>query len=400
MTAAIGSNRLIGLMMGLIVLTPMGVDIFLPSLPVMAQDFAVSSASMRFSITLYLVGMGLCQVLAGPLVDWLGRRRMAIAGALLYTLAAAICLLTARLEIFYPARVLQGAGAAIATVVAFSCVRDRFEGERGAGVYSLLNAAVCVVPALAPLLGSLLATLFHWRATFVFMTLFAAGVAFFCFWRLEETLPRARRPARPRYGAADFAVVLADRHFLFYALIAMTGMAVILIYVTTAPLYLIDHSGLDELGFGAWFGAVAAVNVAAYFAAPWLIKRLGRHVIIVLGLGIMVAGGALHALSVLLHFDGVSAFMLTNALMATGFSLTLGAAMSLALAPHGAHAGVASSLIGCFQMAGGALLASLVTLLPMAPQWMLALVGVAGAGGLLIKSLGRGFSGDESRQGR
>lgn len=399
MQSAQGSRRLIGLMMGLIVLTPMGVDIFLPSLPVIARDFAVGSASMRWSITLYLVGMGLFQVLAGPLVDWLGRRRMAVAGALVYAIAAAICLLTVRLEILYAARLLQGAGAAMTTVVAFSCVRDRFEGERGAGVYSLLNAAVCVVPALAPLLGSLLATFFHWRATFVFMTLFAAGVALLCLWRLEETLPRAQRPARPRYGAADFAVVLADGNFLFYALIAMMGMAVILIHVTMAPLYLIDRSGLDEMRFGAWFGGVAAVNVVAYFVVPWLIKRLGRHVIILLGLGIMVAGGALHALAVLFHFDGVPAFMLTNALMATGFSLTLGAAMSLALAPHGAHAGVASSLIGCFQMAGGALLASLVTLLPVAPQWMLALVGVAGAGGLLIASLERGSPVDDP-QGR
>ncbi|SPJ33333.1 multidrug effflux MFS transporter [Kushneria phyllosphaerae] len=381
------SRRLIAMMMALIVLTPMGVDIFLPSLPLVAQDFAKDTAGIKWSITLYLISMGAGQLVAGPLVDGLGRRPMAITGAIVYGLAAALCLMADHITLFYAGRLLQGLGASLATVVAFSCVRDRFDGDRRAGIYSFLNAAVCVVPALAPLLGSLLAAFWHWRASFLFMVVFALGVALFCFWGLEETRPSGEHKSRLSHYGRDVLTILRDRQFVFHVLIAMTGMTVILIYVTTAPILLMDQAGLDELAFGGWFGAVAAINVVAYFLAPRLIARLGQHRAIHAGLAVMVTGGFLHAFFYSIAGPGVASFMLPNAIMVTGFSLTLGAALSLALEPYADRAGLASSLAGCCQMGGGALLASLLTLLPISPQWILALTGIVGAGGLLVTSL-------------
>lgn len=387
MGTSFASRRLIAMMMALIVLTPMGVDIFLPSLPLVAQDFATNTAGIKWSITLYLISMGAGQLMAGPLVDGLGRRPMAITGALIYGLAAALCLMADHITLFYLGRLLQGLGASLATVVAFSCVRDRFDGDRRAGIYSFLNAAVCVVPALAPLLGSLLAAFWHWRASFLFMVVFALGVTLFCLWGLEETRPSGKHKSRLSHYGRDVVTILRDRQFVFHVLIAMTGMTVILIYVTTAPILLMDQAGLDELAFGGWFGAVAAINVVAYFLAPRLIKRLGQHRAIHAGLAVMVIGGFLHAFFYSLAGPGVAAFMLPNAVMVTGFSLTLGAALSLALEPYADRAGLASSLAGCCQMGGGALLASLLTLLPISPQWILALTGIVGAGGLLLTSL-------------
>ncbi|WP_457808235.1 multidrug effflux MFS transporter [Kushneria sp. EE4] len=384
MGTSLGNRSLIAMMMALIVLTPMGVDIFLPSLPMLAQDFALDTASMKWSITLYLISMGGGQLIAGPLVDALGRRPMAIAGAFIYGLAAALCLIADQITLFYIGRLLQGFGASLATVVAFSCVRDRFEGDRRAGIYSFLNAAVCVVPALAPLLGSVLAALWHWRASFVFMVVFALGVALFCLRGLEETRPVSERQNGLSHYGRDALAILRDGHFVFHALIAMTGMTVILIYVTTAPILLIDQAGLSELAFGGWFGAVAAINVVSYFLAPRLIARLGQHRTIHAGLVIMVAGGVFHGLFYSVVGPGVATFMLPNAVMVTGFSLTLGAALSLALEPYADRAGLASSLAGCCQMGGGALLASVLTLLPLPPQWLLALTGIVGAGGLLL----------------
>lgn len=382
-----GNRRLIAMMMALIVLTPLGVDIFLPSLPMVAQDFALDTAGIKWSITLYLISMGAGQLVAGPLVDGLGRRPMAIAGALLYGLAAALCLMADQITLFYIGRLLQGLGASLATVVAFSCVRDRFDGNRRAGIYSFLNAAVCVVPALAPLLGSLLAAFWHWRASFIFMTVFALGVALFCLWGLEETRPAGEHKSRLSHYGRDVVTILSDGQFVFHVLIAMTGMTVILVYVTTSPILLMDQAGLSELAFGGWFGAIAAINVVAYFLAPRLISSLGQHRAIQAGLAVMVMGGCCHALFYSVSGSDVASFMLPNAVMVTGFSLTLGAALSLALEPYADRAGLASSLVGCCQMGGGALMASLLTWLPLSPQWILALTGIIGAGGLLLTAL-------------
>ncbi|CAB3848472.1 MULTISPECIES: multidrug effflux MFS transporter [Achromobacter] len=383
-----GQRWLIGLLMGLVTLTPMGIDIYLPSLPVMAQDYGQPVTALQASITLFIFAVGVGQILIGPLADRYGRRPVALGGALAYLLGSALGAAATSLDVFYAARVIQGLGACSASLVAFAAVRDCFSPAVGARVYSYLNGALCTVPALAPMVGGALAVHAGWRSTFVFMVLFALTLAGFLAIRFEETRAAPPRQQGPLYSLRRYAPIAASGRFLYFAAFGMAGMAMILVFVSAAPVVLVQQLGYSELGFSAWFGGNAAINIGAFFLAPAFIARYGRHTMVRVGMAALLAAAAMHLAAWLWLPLSAWIFMLPVAVLTVGFSLALGSGLSLALEPFAERAGTAAAVYGLFQMSGSAVIATLLLDSGMAPQAAMALIGAVIVGPLLCLSPG------------
>ncbi|WP_419343359.1 multidrug effflux MFS transporter [Achromobacter sp. PD1] len=383
-----GQRWLIGLLMGLVTLTPMGIDIYLPSLPVMAQDYGQPVSALQASITLFIFAVGVGQVLIGPLADRYGRRPVALGGALAYLLGSALGAAATSLDVFYVARVIQGLGACSASLVAFAAVRDCFSPAVGARVYSYLNGALCTVPALAPMVGGALAVHAGWRSTFVFMVLFALTLAGFLAIRFEETRAAPPKPHGALYSLRRYAPIAASGRFLYFAAFGMAGMAMILVFVSAAPVVLVQQLGYSELGFSAWFGGNAAINIGAFFLAPAFIARFGRHTMVRVGMAALLAAAAMHLAAWLWLPLSAWVFMLPVAVLTVGFSLALGSGLSLALEPFAERAGTAAAVYGLFQMSGSAVIATLLLDSGMAPQAAMALIGAVIVGPLLCLSPG------------
>lgn len=383
-----GQRWLIGLLMGLVTLTPMGIDIYLPSLPVMAQDYGQPVSALQASITLFIFAVGVGQVLIGPLADRYGRRPVALGGALAYLLGSALGAAATSLDVFYVARVIQGLGACSASLVAFAAVRDCFSPAVGARVYSYLNGALCTVPALAPMVGGALAVHAGWRSTFVFMVLFALTLAGFLAIRFEETRAAPPKPHGALYSLRRYAPIAASGRFLYFAAFGMAGMAMILVFVSAAPVVLVQQLGYSELGFSAWFGGNAAINIGAFFLAPAFIARFGRHTMVRVGMAALLAAAAMHLAAWLWLPLSAWVFMLPVAVLTVGFSLALGSGLSLALEPFAERAGTAAAVYGLFQMSGSAVIATLLLDSGMAPQAAMALIGAVVVGPLLCLSPG------------
>ncbi|WP_251880117.1 multidrug effflux MFS transporter [Achromobacter sp. Marseille-Q4954] len=383
-----GQRWLIGLLMGLVTLTPMGIDIYLPSLPVMAQDYGQPVTALQASITLFIFAVGVGQVLIGPLADRYGRRPVALGGALAYLLGSALGAAATSLDVFYVARVIQGLGACSASLVAFAAVRDCFSPAVGARVYSYLNGALCTVPALAPMVGGALAVHAGWRSTFVFMVLFALTLAGFLAIRFEETRAAPPKPHGALYSLRRYAPIAASGRFLYFAAFGMAGMAMILVFVSAAPVVLVQQLGYSELGFSAWFGGNAAINIGAFFLAPAFIARFGRHTMVRVGMAALLAAAAMHLAAWLWLPLSAWVFMLPVAVLTVGFSLALGSGLSLALEPFAERAGTAAAVYGLFQMSGSAVIATLLLDSGMAPQAAMALIGAVIVGPLLFLSPG------------
>ncbi|WP_088140566.1 multidrug effflux MFS transporter [Achromobacter xylosoxidans] len=383
-----GQRWLIGLLMGLVTLTPMGIDIYLPSLPVMAQDYGQPVTALQASITLFIFAVGVGQVLIGPLADRYGRRPVALGGALAYLLGSALGAAATSLDVFYAARVIQGLGACSASLVAFAAVRDCFSPAVGARVYSYLNGALCTVPALAPMVGGALAVHAGWRSTFVFMVLFALTLAGFLAVRFEETRAAPAKPQGALYSLRRYAPIVASGRFLYFAAFGMAGMAMILVFVSAAPVVLVQQLGYSELGFSAWFGGNAAINIGAFFLAPAFIARHGRHTMVRVGMAALLAAAAMHLAAWLWLPLSAWIFMLPVAVLTVGFSLALGSGLSLALEPFAERAGTAAAVYGLFQMSGSAVIATVLLDSGMGPQAAMALIGAAIVGPLLCLSPG------------
>ncbi|HAP25762.1 MAG TPA: Bcr/CflA family drug resistance efflux transporter [Achromobacter sp.] len=386
-----GQRWLIGLLMGLVTLTPMAIDIYLPSLPAMAHAFGAPIGALQASITLFIFAVGLGQVLIGPLADRYGRRPVALCGALAYLAGSALGAAATSLEVFYAARIVQGLGACSASLVAFAAVRDCFSPAIGARVYSYLNGALCTVPALAPMVGGVLALHAGWRSTFVFMAVFALALASLLALRFEET--RAKPAHRPGalYSLPRYAPIVASGRFLYFACFGMAGMAMILVFVSAAPVVLVQQLGYSELGFSAWFGGNAAINIAAFFLAPTFIARYGRYTMVRVGMAALLLASALHLGAWLWAPLSAWVFMLPVAVLTVGFSLALGSGLSLALEPFADRAGTAAAVYGLFQMSGSAVIATVLLDSGMAPQAAMALIGAVIVAPLLLLSpaLGR-----------
>lgn len=364
-----GNQMQIVLLVLLVLFSPLAIDIYLPALPQMAESFSVKHALIQDTITWFLFAMGLGQLFAGPLADKLGRRTVALGGVSIYALSALLAWGAQTIEWMLLARLLQGLGACATSVAAFATVRDIFGPNKSGKVISYLNGAICSIPALAPILGSWLTQEFGWRTNFSFMVLFGVLVYLVLAVAMKETNPKSS--CEPVFRASRYMAVLNTPSFLFHACLCMFSMAVILAYVTSDPVVLIEGLGLSMNDFTLWFGINAVVNIAACLSAPKFMDKYGTYNALVAGILILGLGGML--MLFLAQYQTPLAFMLPIFLSSVSFAFILGGAAGKALAPFGDKAGTAAALLGLFQMSGSGLVVALMQRLDMQPHMMIAL---------------------------
>lgn len=353
----------------LVLFSPLAIDIYLPALPQISQTFHVEHALAQDTITWFLFAMGVGQLFAGPLADKLGRRTVALGGISIYAVSALLAWSAQSIEWMLTARLLQGLGACATSVAAFATVRDIFGPQRSGKMISYLNGAICFIPALAPILGSWLTQQFGWRANFSFMAGFALTVGLLLLMRMKETNPSTEKQAV--FKLSRYWSVLKTPSFVFHASLCLLAMAVILAYVTSAPVVLMERLGLTMNQFTFWFGVNAVVNIIACMTAPRVMDRFGTHTTLVMGIGSLLVAGV--AMVMLASVATAFAFMLPIFLSSVGFAWILGAAAGKALAPFGDKAGTAAALLGLFQMSGSGLVVGTLQRLHLEPQMMIAL---------------------------
>ena len=361
---------LILLLVLLVLFSPLAIDIYLPAIPQMAEQLGAEVTLMQGTITWFLFSMGLGQLLVGPLADRYGRKPIALGGVLLYGLSALAAGFAASLGELMLARVLQGFGACATSVAAFSVVRDSYGPKKSGQMISYLNGAICFIPALAPLLGGWLTAKAGWSANFWFMAGYAVVVGSWLLWRMPETRPEETSSAGPLISWSRYSPVLRSPSFLFNAALCMLAMAVILAYVTAAPVQLMVTLG-DMSGFSHWFTANAALNILACFLAPRFIARVGPRRTLRIGLLVVLLSAI--TLTLAMHIPHPLAMMGPVFLSSIGFAMILGAAAGMALAPFGHCAGTAAALLGLFQMSGSGALVGITGWLMPDPLSQLAL---------------------------
>ena len=379
---------LLPILMIMVVLSPLAIDIYLPSMPVMADEFGVSNTEIQSTLVLFMLAMGVGQILVGPLADRFGRKPIAIFGIILYILSSLLAANVTDFQHLLIARIIQGLAACATSIVVFSAVRDTFPAKESAYYYSYLNGLICVIPALAPTLGGLLALQFGWRSTFIFMMLYAIVVLIIVVLKLPETRPKTTVTTKALYRWASYQPMLTNSHFVFYAVCCMVAMASILTYVSYSPGWVIKHLGIAELSFSYLFGFNALINIAACFIAPKVIKKLGNRPTVLCALWLMIASAVLQLilqqLPVESSLTAALYFMLPMILLCIGFALLLGPATSMALSGFGQRAGTATAILGCIQMGGAALLTALIQQTDLSAPYASALMIGGGASVLLL----------------
>lgn len=360
-----GSQLKLVLVLGVLVaLGPLSIDMYLPALPDITRELSTTESTIQLTLTGTVLGLGLGQLIAGPLSDAMGRRIPLVAGSAIHVLASLLCLVAPSVELLSAARVLQGLGASAGAVLALAVVRDLYTDRGAAKLLSKLILVMGVSPVLAPTLGSALLAWTHWRGVFVALAVIglASGVA--AALALPETLPPARRqPFRFRATMRSYRSLFTDRSFVGLVLVAGFAMAGLFAFVSGGSFVFQQQYGLDQQQFGLMFGASAVWLIAATQVNARLMNRFEPHQVLMVASVAAAVSAAVLLVTALTGFGGMFGVAVPVWVVLFFAGLILPNAPAVALDAHGDNAGTAASLLGAVQFGVGAAVSPVVGLL-------------------------------------
>jgi DHA1 family bicyclomycin/chloramphenicol resistance-like MFS transporter len=327
------------------------IDSMLPALPTIAAELTPEIPNKaQLILTSFVLGMGLGTMVAGPLSDSFGRRRIIVIGSVIYCIAAAVAYFAPTLETMLLARVVQGLGVAAPRVVSLALVRDLYKGREMARVVSFAMMIFTLVPAIAPLAASGIIAAFGWRAIFVTFVLFSGLSLIWLMARQPETLPlESRRPFRAAPLIAALREVLSHRTIVTTIAVQTLVLGSLFGMLSSAqPVIDVQFGRADS--FPLWFALVALCAGLASPTNAALVGRLGmRYLVTATLISQIIISGAMLVLTLSglmpagLAFAAFIFWMISVFAMA---GLTLGNLNALALEPVGHIAGMAASVAG------------------------------------------------------
>jgi len=372
--------RVLATMSLLLGFASLSTDVFLPAMPAMARSLGASAGAIEWTVSSYLVGFSLGQLLWGPIGDRAGRRLPIAIGLVLFVLGSAGCALAENSWQVIAARVLQAIGASAGVVLSRAMVRDLYTGNRSAQMMSTLMMVMTLAPLLGPLLGAQILALAGWRA--IFAALVCIGVLTLgALWTLPETLIQENRNREPlSWAFRDFGQILQNRRFLAYAGVSGGIYAGTFAYIAGSSFAFIDYFDVSPQAYGYFFAAGVVGMMAANMVNARLVMSFGSDKLI-LGGGILAALSGIAAVVLtrwhLLGLAGM-AVPLFGFIAATGFIVAN--SISGALADHPGRAGAVSALLGAAQygsgMIGSAIVGAMADGTPMPLTTTIAAAGV------------------------
>jgi MFS transporter, DHA1 family, multidrug resistance protein len=377
-----GSGALIMVLALLTSMGPLSTDMYLPSLPAIASAFATDAGQVQLTLSVFLVGFALGQIVYGPVADQYGRKPVLLVGLILFVAASLGCMIATSVGWLIAARFVQAVGACAAVVLARAIVRDLHSAEDSARILSLMGAIMGVVPAIAPIIGAVLEQGFGWRASFALSAVLALGLVLVVAVWVPETLPRGA-PGRwsARGMVADFGRLAAHPLFRRYTGAVCLGYGGLFAFISGSSFVLQGHYGLDELEFGLAFALAVLGFITGTLIAAAISRRIGVERTIAIGIWALAAGGGSMALLVLLEPPHYLHVLGPMVIYMAGVGLTLPSAMAGAITPFPERAGTASSLVGFSQMTFaaivGVMVGHLVEHTPNALAWTIAVLGIA-----------------------
>ncbi len=355
-------------------LGPLATDMYLPSLPVIAEDFGASISGVQITLSLFLIGFAAGQLIYGPIADRFGRRPVLITGLGIVLLADLACTLSPSIDVLMWSRFLQGVGTAGPIVLARSVIRDLYSGKRTGEELAKVAALMGFVPAVAPAIGSVIHVAFGWRMIFLSQT----ALVVLALLVVVVALPETNRNKRPEpLTLSSFPKIYMglgqNKRYLVYVAGICFAYAGLFSFISVSSFVLQSIYGWSPLAFGIAFGACSLAYVAGTWLSRGFARNRGINATIRAGSLMLVASGGTMTALLATGIDdpySITAAMMIN-MAGIGFTLPHNVAGGLSLFPE--RAGAASSFLGFSQMASGAVVGILVGYLTSDSAWPMAI---------------------------
>jgi DHA1 family bicyclomycin/chloramphenicol resistance-like MFS transporter len=341
-------------------LSAMSLNVFLPSLPHMAEHFDTDYSVMQLSVAVYLAVNAVLQIIVGPISDRYGRRPVLLVSTVLFVGATIGCIYAPTIEVFLIFRMGQ-AVIVSGMVLSRAVVRDMYDQDKAASMIGYVAMGMAVVPMISPAVGGFLDEVFGWESNFWLLAILGVLTAWLIWVDLGETA--ARRNTSLMDQVREYPGLLTSRRFWGYCLAMAFAAGAFFAYLGGAPYVGSEVFGLDPGTLGLFFGVPAVGYALGNFVTGRFAVRFGVNVLVLWGTLVSCAGTLL---SLALFYTGngsVWAFFGPMVFVGLGNGLVMPNAMSgmLSVRPH--LAGTASGLGGAIMIGGGAALSVLAGIL-------------------------------------
>lgn len=357
MNTLTGAKRLqLALLLGSLgLLGPFTIDTYLPSFPTIVKDYGTTASLVQVSLTTCLLGLGLGQLIIGPMSDVQGRRKPLRTFLFLYLIASIICAFAPNIYTFIGARFIQGFAAAGGLVISRAIVRDLYSGRELTKFFSLLMLVGNLGPIVAPIAGAIILAFTDWSGVFLVLSCIGIVLVLMVSWKLDETLPEDKRvPSNFSQVIKNFGSLFRDREFTGYAFTQGLIVAGIFAYVSGIPFVYQNIYGVSPQVFSLLFG----VNGVALIIGSQLVGRLADYIseTTFLKIGLFtanIAGAVL--LAALLLKAPLIAVAIPIFLFIGSLAVISSTSFTLAMEKQGHIAGSASALLGLLPFVLGSL---------------------------------------------
>ena len=345
---------------------PLGTDMYLPSLPKITDDLQTVDSNTQLTLSTYMIGMGLGQLIFGPLSDMLGRRKLLVGGMVLGIVASVACALTPSIGVLIGARLVQGIAGGMGVVLARAIISDRVQGAAAAKAFSVMMLIMGVAPVIAPLLGGLIEEIADWRTVFWTLLVIAVvqSVVAFC---MPETLPKEQRQSQgPMRTYRNMGTLLRTPAFLGYAVAYSLGFGAMFAFISGSSVMMQAQLGLSPLHYSWAFAANAVSIVAANLINVRLVGRYGSHRLQGIGVA-MILGGSVCFIIVAATMSpdfglAVPCVLVCTIIATAGCGFNMSNSTALAQRQAQGRNGAGSAALGALQFAVAAIVSPLAAM--------------------------------------
>ncbi|WP_101775328.1 Bcr/CflA family multidrug efflux MFS transporter [Pasteurella oralis] len=346
-------------------LPPLGVDMYLPAFLLIAKDLAVTPEQVQHTLTFFAAGMAIGQLFWGPVGDSYGRKPIILLGVMISTIAAFILTNTYSIGNFTLLRFIQGFFGAAPVVLVGAILRDLFSKNELSKIMSSITLVFMLAPLLAPIIGGHLVSWFHWHAIFYVISIMGLLSCLLVSIIIPETHHKEKRiPLRLGVVGRNFLSLCQQKEVLGYMFASAFGFGGLFALITAGSIVYVGLYGVPVDQFGYFFMFNIAVMAIGSFINGRIVNRVGTEVM--LRAGLMVQFMAAIGLVMVSIFDlGFWVMTFCLAIFAGQNPLISSNAMASILEKFPKMAGTANSMVGSVRFGTGAIIGSLVALMPM-----------------------------------
>ncbi|WP_284177973.1 multidrug effflux MFS transporter [Rhabdaerophilum sp. SD176] len=349
-----GSRSFLILLVVLSMLGPLTLNIMSPSIPELADALGTSKDMAQLTLSSYLFGMALSQLLLGPFADRFGRRPVLLVALGTYVAASCVAALAPNVEVLVVARTIQSFGATAGLTLGRTIIRDLYDRSTAASMIGYVTMAMMIAPMVAPLIGAKIDVAYGWRAIMAYCAILGVLSLALASAKLTETRPASLVAATSRQVAErTFTLMFNGQYMAFWGASAFCS-ALFFAFIGTAPYLMIDVLGYSKTAYGYWFMTISVGYMVGNFISGRLSQKLGIDRLIAWGNVAGLAGTIGILIPAMLGILNPFVLFLPAMMISFGNGMVLPNAIAGGLSVDPKAAGAGSGLMGFGQVGVGA----------------------------------------------